>query len=324
LHGDIKVASTPGKGSVFTVKIPLGKDHLSASEYVIRDKLQSELYSPPAITRAELQMENHTIAKQAYLPIILVIEDNADLRNFIIENLSGTYHILEAENGKTGSGLAYSMMPDLILSDIMMPDIDGIQLCNKLKNDEHTSHIPIILLTAKSTIDEKLTGLKSGADDYVIKPFIMDELKTRISNLLSTREKLKLKYLDPKSLEIIEESRKSPDDRFMEKVIGEIKRNLNNFDFDVAALHSSLGISRMHLSRKLRALTGLSPHSLISRMRLEKAAELIRLNRGNITEIANSVGISNPANFSKSFREHFGTSPRAYMKQFKNGDKTLL
>jgi YesN/AraC family two-component response regulator len=318
LHGEIKVESTPDAGSAFTVTIPLGKDHLSVSEFVITNPLHIEQHRQSALTRAELQMENLTGCSKGNLAKILVIEDNEDVRNFIIENLSGTYHMLEAENGKTGSGLAYSMMPDLILSDIMMPDTDGIQLCKKLKNDERTSHIPIILLTAKATTDDKLSGLKSGADDYIIKPFNMDELKTRISNLLIIRENLKLKYLDPKSLEKIEENNKSVDDRFMENVIGIINKNLNNFDFDVNLLHNSIGMSRMHLSRKLKALTGLSPHLLINKMRLEKAAELLRLNKGNVTEISNSVGISNPANFSRAFRENFGTSPKNYLKQFRN------
>ncbi|MBI5009021.1 MAG: helix-turn-helix domain-containing protein, partial [Bacteroidia bacterium] len=320
LHGEIKVNSTPGKGSSFTVKIPLGKDHLPQSEFVITET-RSEPSRPPAITRAELQLENLTGPRHGNLAKILLIEDNSDLRNFIIENLSDSYHLLEADNGKTGLGLAYSMIPDLIISDIMMPDFDGIQLCSKLKNDVRTSHIPIILLTAKATTDDKLTGLKSGADDYI---FNMDELKTRLANLLTTRERLKQKYLDPKSLEKIEENNKSVDDLFMEKVIRLIKGNISNFDFDVASLHYSLGMSRMHLSRKLKALTGISPHLLINRIRMEKAAELLRLNRGNITEIANSVGISNPANFSRSFREHFGTSPKSYMKQFRSADKSLL
>ena len=318
LHGEIDVDSTPGRGSVFTVKLPLGKDHLSPSEYVLSDKSSQKSGSLAISYQTEADTDRSSNHQTGNLHKILVIEDNADLREFISENLSDTYHLLKAENGKTGSGLAYSMMPDLILSDIIMPDTDGIQLCKKLKNDERTSHIPIILLTAKATTDDKLIGLKSGADDYIIKPFNMDELKTRISNLLIIREKLKLKYLDPKSLEKIEESKKSVDDRFMEKVIRLINENLNNFDFDVALLHNSLGMSRMHLSRKLKALTGMSPHLLINNMRLEKAAELLRLNKGNVTEISNSVGISNPANFSRAFREHFGTSPKNYLKQFRN------
>jgi YesN/AraC family two-component response regulator len=315
MHGEIKVKSMPGKGSEFIVTLPLGKDHLTVDEYVIvlseHEKNSGQgiiSYPPGAASDKKIRSSEGTVK-------VLIIEDNEDLRNFIRKSLADQYQVLGAENGRTGINIAYTMMPDIIVTDIMMPDIDGIKLCSQLKNDDRTSHIPIIMLTAKATTDDKLEGLRSGADDYIVKPFIMDELKTRIANLLAIREKLKLKYLNVRISETGMEKPESVDDRFMGKVIRVINDNITNFEFDVGILHELLGMSRMHLSRKLKVLTGLSPHVLIRNIRIEKAAELLILNTGNITEIAYSVGISNASGFTKAFREYFGVSPRKYSKQ---------
>jgi DNA-binding response OmpR family regulator len=228
---------------------------------------------------------------------ILVIEDNDDLRSFIGKSLGNEYHILEAENGKAGVNSAFTMMPDLGVTDIMMPDLDGISLCSQLKNDERTSHIPIILLTARATADDRIEGLRSGADDYILKPFNMTELKTRISNLLALREKLRLKYGKLNLGDSGHGKLLTVDDRFMQKVREIISENLNEFSFDVGSLQERLGMSRMHLSRKIKILTGYFPGIYIRNMRLEKAAELLSQKAGNITEVANSVGMSNPSNF---------------------------
>jgi YesN/AraC family two-component response regulator len=246
---------------------------------------------------------------------LLIIEDNTDLRNYLQSTLSDEYNILCADNGRTGLNIALTMMPDIIVSDIMMPDIDGISLCTQLKNNELTSHVPVILLTAKSNVESRIEGLKSGADDYIIKPFSMDELNVRISNLIALREKLRLKYSNLSRFTAGEEKILSIDDRFMGKVILVIKENIRDFNFSVEILHEKIGMSRMHLTRKLKILTGLTPGILIRNIRLEKAAELLLHKAGNITEIANSVGISNPSGFAKSFRSYFGVSPKEYSRQ---------
>lgn len=315
MHGEIKVKSVPGKGSEFYVTLPLGKEHLSTGEYVI---MKSE---PEVAVRKDIKTYDSVLAadkrsKSSEETLkILIIEDNEDLRNFIGENMAKRYQVLTAENGRTGINMAFTMIPDLIVTDIMMPDLDGIQLCSKLKNDERTSHIPVILLTAKATTDDKLQGLRSGADDYIIKPFLMEELTTRVENLLALREKLRMKYTRPAATAAIVEKPESVDDRFMAKVIRIIGENVSNFDFDVEMLHERLGMSRMHLSRKIRILTGTSPHIFIRNLRLEKAGELLLKKSGNITEIAYSVGFSNPSGFTKAFREYFGVSPKNYSKQ---------
>ncbi len=315
LHGEISVNSEKGKGSEFVVSFPVGKDHLSADEYVIIPSPSLEPERPDNPVLMPYSVSERKTRNQASEAKVLVIEDNEDLRNFIRESLSDAYQILGAENGRIGLNTAFTMMPDIIITDIMMPDIDGIKLCTTLKNDERTSHIPVIMLTAKATTDDKLDGLRSGADDYIFKPFIVDELKARISNLLQTREKLKLKYQNAGIPEAGSKQQLSVDDRFIEKVVTIINENIPDFEFDVSVLHEQLGMSRMHLSRKLKILTGSSPHILIRNLRLRKAAELLSRHSGNITEIAYSVGFSNPSGFTKAFREYFGVSPKNYSKQ---------
>jgi len=312
LKGEIKVNSIQGKGSDFSITIPLGKDHLSMEEYVLMES-PSGIVDKQLVTNLKHQVDSGRIKRdQESKERLLIIEDNNDLRKFIGDSLKEKFNILEAENGKTGINIAFTMMPDLIVTDIMMPDLDGIQLCNKLKNDERTSHIPVIMLTAKATTDDRVAGLRSGADDYIIKPFNMSELIVRISNLLVLREKLKLKYNRFYSLHAGKEISRSVDDRFLYKVLGIINKNLRDFSFDVGNLVEHLGMSRTHLTRKLKVLTGLTPGTLIRNIRLEKAAELLLNKGGNVTEVANSVGISNPSSFTKSFRNYFGVSPKDY------------
>jgi DNA-binding response OmpR family regulator len=313
LHGEINVESTPEEGSDFSVTLPLGKDHLSAEEYIITQVSKGEKTIPSDKWKGKSDFSSAKEAEKGKMKI-LIIEDNEDLRFFIREALAGKYNISEAENGRIGMNSAFTTMPDLIVTDIMMPDLDGIDLCRQLKNDELTSHIPIVMLTARATSEDKISGLRSGADDYIIKPFNMDELATRISNLLELRNKLRLKYSKFHLLDSDNESSLSVDDRFMARVLKIINTNFRDFDFDVASLQEHLGMSKTHITRKLNVLTGLPPGILIRNVRLEKASEMLRGRKGNITEISNSVGISNPSNFTKSFRKYFGVSPKEYLK----------
>ncbi len=305
LHGEITLKSSPGTGSVFNVTIPLGKDHLSSDEYVIIKPsldvaVKQEMHLWKEKSRSAIIKNGETGRIK-----ILIIEDNEDLRNYIREILSKDYLVLEAENGKAGINTAFTMMPDIILTDIMMPDTDGITLCTQLKNDERTSHIPIIMVTAKATTEDKIEGLRSGADDYLVKPFNMAELTTRISNLLSIRDKLKLKYSELNYFRIGNQVPESVDDRFIHRVIQIINSNFKDHSFDVHMLEERLGMSRMHITRKLKILTGYTPGIFIRNIRLEKAAELMSAKAGNLTEISNSVGIANPSSFTKIVQEIF-------------------
>ena len=315
LHGKIKVDSIPDKGSDFSVIIPLGKDHLSPEDYVITKFQPSITENQAIVVRPEFPESETGKGVPMSRMSLLIIEDNEELRTFIKQTLDNEYVILEAENGRFGLNIAFTMMPDLVVTDIMMPDIDGLELCTILKKDERTSHIPIIMLTAKATPEDKIAGLKTGADDYIVKPFNIIELTTRISNLLLIRNKLKLKYSKFGLLENKNKPAESVDDRFMLHVLDIIHSRISDYSFDVSILIENLGMSKTHLTRKLKILTGWSPGTLIRNIRLEKAAELILDKAGNITQIANMVGFSNPSNFTKAFRNYFGISPKNYLKK---------
>lgn len=315
LHGTIEVKSTPGGGSEFMVRIPLGKNHLKDDEFTLISKEKEQ----------GRDFHKETVISQAWGKIkfsihdekdsILIIEDNTDLRTFIRENLTDDYNVLESEDGIMGLNLAMTMIPDIIITDVMMPGIDGVTLCSRLKSDERTSHIPVIMLTAKSTQEDKITGLKTGADDYIVKPFNMEELEIKIANLFKQRDRLRIKYRDEKFFNEPASEVSSPDERFMRKFYKVISENFRDFDFDADSLHRHLGMSRGHLHRKIKAMTGFSTSILIRSFRMEKAGILIRGNQGNITEVANSVGISNPSYFTKCFKDYFGISPKDYSKQ---------
>lgn len=313
LHGYIEVTSEKDAGSTFTARIPVGKDHLSPDEYVVVDA------HPYVSGVPEIEFDQHAALKEGEAsgkkPQLLIIEDNHDLRDFLKDNLSRDYHVYEAANGKAGMNTAFAKIPDLVVTDIIMPDIDGIEVCRRLKNDERTSHILVIILSAKTTQENRIEGLEKGADDYLSKPFDINELRIRISNLLVQRARLRHKYgLIAESGEY-DETSFTVDDLFMKKVNSIINENLKNFDFDVGILQEKLGMSRIHLYRKIKALTGLSPSSILHYHRMKLAAKMIREKKSNLTEIALSIGISNPSYFSRCFREFYGVSPKDFISQ---------
>jgi DNA-binding response OmpR family regulator len=318
LHGQIEVVSDPSTGSAFKVSIPIGKEHLSPDEFVIVDTQMheesdqiTEAYDHAAI----YEKENEEPGPSRHH--LLIIEDNNDLRSFIRDNLISEYSVYEADNGKTGLNIALSKIPDLIITDIIMPDLDGVTLCNRIKNDERTSHIPVIMLTAKTSQEDKIEGLKSGADEYLFKPFSIDELKARISNLLDQRERLKHKFGLLSGYEQPGREYSNREEEFIQKVTNIIYSNMHNFEFDAGGLQEEIGMSRANLYRKLMALTGMSPGIIIRNCRMKQAAKLIRNKAGNLTEIAFSTGFSNPSYFSKCFREYYGVSPKEFSKSQK-------
>jgi DNA-binding response OmpR family regulator len=248
---------------------------------------------------------------------ILVVEDNADLRNFIRESLSDEYSIVEAEDGKVGVEKATTRVPDLVISDIMMPGMDGIELCAKLKSDERTSHVPVVLLTAKSTQRDKIEGLGEGADDYISKPFDMAELKARIRNLLDQREKLKQKYLGMVGLDWNQLSVTTLDEKFLKKITAVISERMHDSEFNVEGLQDEMAMSRVNLYRKLKALTGDTPSELIRTLRLKTAAVMLEKGDDNITQIALNTGFSNSSFFAHVFKKEYGMTPGEYRKQRK-------
>jgi DNA-binding response OmpR family regulator len=247
--------------------------------------------------------------------IILIVEDNADLRKYISGNLDNQYRIFEAENGEEGLERATNEIPDLIISDIMMPKMDGFEFCARIKTDERTSHIPVILITARAAQEDKLEGLETGADDYITKPFDNRELNVRVKNLIEQRRKLRERFARESNFIIDEIAHTSTDEKFIKRVMDIISRHISDSKFNIETLSEKAGISRMHLHRKILGLFGQSPGDFLRTIRLKRGAELLKEKSGNISEIAYEVGFENPANFSTSFRQQFGISPSEYSKK---------
>jgi YesN/AraC family two-component response regulator len=244
--------------------------------------------------------------------IILVVEDNTDVREFIKDSLGKTFQIEEASNGEQGVRKAEQIIPDLIISDIMMPIMDGNELTRILKNDEKTSHVPIILLTAKSEQQSKLEGLETGADDYLTKPFDTKELQIRINNLISIRRKLQEKFSKVDFIPVKKSEKKklsNLEEQFMYKVMEVIENHISEEEFSIEQFGKEVGMSRMQLHRKLKALSGKSASHYIRSVRLSKARRMIEEREGNISEIAYSVGFSSPQYFARCFKEEFGFPP---------------
>ena len=251
-------------------------------------------------------------------PQLLVVEDNLDVKNYIVSHLEKDYGIEEAIDGEDGFTKSIEQIPDLIVSDVMMPKMDGFQFCAKIKIDERTSHIPIILLTAKASGESKIEGLETGADDYIMKPFDAKELKVRIKNLIEQRKKLREHFQREGIFNLDNKNITSVDKKFLEKAVKIINEHLSDSLFGVELFANKIALGRATLHKKLVALIGEPPSELIKRMRLDKAAKLIEINFGNISGIALEVGFNNPAYFSECFRKQFGVTPSQYQRNFTN------
>lgn len=299
LKGQIKVKSKVGTGSTFTVSLPITQDAPKSDIRQLRfiNAIRSE-------TVQEAQSEDDGRST------ILIVEDNQDVITYISSCLNQSYNVTLAMNGAQGIEKALEMVPDLIITDVMMPEKDGFEVCGILKSDDRTSHIPIIMLTAKADHQSKLEGLRRGADAYLPKPFDQEELLIRIAKLLELRKELQIKYvqlLDNKIEEV------SPEDEFVLKAKQIVEANLANEHFKGAYLERALGIGRTQLYNKLKALTGYSSTEFINSVRLNKAKELLETGKGNVSEVAFEVGYNSISYFSKLFKEKFGYSPSEHL-----------
>ena len=315
LHkGKIEVESKNNR-TIFTIHLPLGKNHLSENEIVQEDSAQlpAEINLFGDLPEAATQIITEQI--ETNKTIILVVEDNPDLREMIKENLQENYFVLEAENGVKGLKLAEETIPDLIISDIMMPEMDGYELSKKIKTNEKTNHIPVILLTAKAATEDKLAGLETGADDYLIKPFNSDELKIRIKNLIKIRRQMREKFQSQMLIKPSEVVVPSTQKVFLDKLTSIIEQNISNEDFSVEILCDEMGMSRAQLHRKIKAVTNQSASEFIRNFRLQRAAELLKQDAGNIAEISYQVGFNSQAYFTKMFQELYGQTPLEFKKQ---------
>ena len=246
---------------------------------------------------------------------MLLVEDNKEFRTFLKEQLEDFYQIVEAGDGEEGEKCAIEENPDLIISDIMMPKVDGIELCRRIKTNVQTSHIPVILLTARTADDIKINSYEVGADSYMSKPFNFDMLMVRIEKLIEQQEKRKQEFrknieVNPGAITIT-----SLDEQLIQKSLEYLEKNMDNPEYGVEELSRDLGMARMSLYRKLQSITGDTPTDFIRSIRLKRAAQLLQGSQLPIVEVANRVGFSSPSYFSKCFKEMFGMLPKQYVEE---------
>jgi DNA-binding response OmpR family regulator/two-component sensor histidine kinase len=301
--GVIEIKSELGKGTEFYFRLPF-----------TRNKFEAE-YAQPDYNSVESTLENNDVAENENLPILLIVEDNVDLIHYISDHFKNQYKVLQALNGRDGINLAREHIPDIIISDIMMPDTDGIELCRTLKSDENTSHIPIILLTAKASDESQVEGLETGADDFLAKPFNILVLEVRLKNLLESRQKLKSIFSQKINIEPKEISITSVDAKFIQKAMDLVEKHMADAEFNVDQMSKEIGMSRASLHRKMIALTDLPPSGFIRAMRLKRSARLLVEGQHTVSEVLYEVGIKSRSYFTKSFKEMFGMSPTEYVMQ---------
>lgn len=335
LHqGNIQVNSQPGEGSEFIITLPLdskvyeGKEN---TEFILND---SPVTVNETTKEEDVPTANNRMEKEEEVISVLVVEDNSELRSFLHNILSGTYRVIEATNGQEGLERALQYMPDFIISDIMMPVMDGLDMVKAIKENRDICHIPIVLLSAKSSLDDRISGLEQGIDDYITKPFSSTYLKTRIKSLLHQRKQLQELYLKRWSgkqkdaptphLEIAPSQPQivSFDEQFMQQVMEVMEKQMDNSEFTVDEFAQELSMGRTVFYQKLKAIIGLSPVDFIRDMRIKRAKQLMDSGEYNISTVAYMTGFNDPKYFSKCFKKQFGISPSEYNKEKKNGEAT--
>ncbi len=306
MNGELQLVSDAESGTTFTILIPMLSE-VDCPDMTVSHQENGLPFEqePPEITVAR-QMEE-TVVVQDDLPSVLVVEDHEDVRNYVVAVLHGRYNVEVATDGMDGWEKALSLMPDLIISDVMMPQMDGFDLCEKLKTDPRTDHIPVILLTAKADHASRLEGLKHGADVYLAKPFEKKELHLRITKLLELRTKLREKYLV--SEPVAEEIEPSPEDRFIRQLQSIITDNMQDENFGIQELCRAIGMSRTQLHRKIKFITGLSTSIYVRFLKLDQAKKILETSDMNVSQVAYEVGFRDPKYFSRVFIEKFGVPP---------------
>ena len=324
-------------GSEFIIRIPLGKDHLKPEEIIdaeeVKEKQNLELAEVEQLEQEVKEAENTenatgisdmpgktpastSASARGNKAEIVIVEDEEDIQDYLKAQLASDFKIRTYPNGKVALNEILKNKPDLIISDVMMPEMDGTTLCTKLKANINTNDVPIILLTAKSREEDQLEGLQTGADAYILKPFNMDILRRTIINLLTMRRTLKNKFTgNERQEEKVEQKEiQTPDDALMQRVMEVINENIGDSDLSVDMIAQKVGISRVHLHRKMKELTNQTPHSFIRNIRLQQAAKLLKEGKQSITDVMYICGFSNSASFSTMFKNLYGCSPREYMQ----------
>ncbi len=310
LHkGQISVESQPGVGTVFVVRLPVHAPAFPVSwlNHALPDSTLPESTDWPEKDTPRSSAVSVPVASDR--PLVLIVEDHDDLRQYLVGSLGQNYRILSATNGREALQQAQNEIPDLVLSDWLMPDMDGVQLCEALKADERTSHVPVLLLTSRSSTESKVEGLNAGADDYVTKPFNLEVLFSRIGNLINSRRRLQAKYSRVLTVEPANCLPESAEEKFLCKVTALVDEHIVDPDLAVARLERELGMSNTQLYRKLKALTGKGGNELIRNIRLQRASQLLQSGGYQVAEVAYAVGFSDPNYFIRAFKKEFGQSP---------------
>jgi DNA-binding response OmpR family regulator/nitrogen-specific signal transduction histidine kinase len=322
--GTIGVESKAGMGTRFTVTLPLetvkdegnapGAEAFYSSGSTLANAMAAgqpdvipSLYPEPDYPSSTGEPTGEE------QPVLLIVEDNLELSAFMAAAFRSQYQVLEAGNGKLGWEKALETVPDVVVSDVMMPVMDGMELSRKLKTDERTSHIPLVLLTAQADHKSRLEGLTTGADDYLTKPFHLGELQLRVRNLVEGRKRLREKFKGKPAIEPTQLAVTPADERFLKRTIAIINDHIDEADFTAEAFEKEVGLSHVQFYRKMKALTGQAPGEFLRNYRLQQAAMLLRGRHGNVTEVAYTVGFTSLAYFTRCFRALYGMSPSDYI-----------
>jgi len=326
LHkGKIDVQSQLGEGSVFNVTLPVNEEAFAmdvvygniAGPYSNNEELTDSISDKDAFIQPQ-EIDDNTVDTSGVLKTVLIVEDDPDLRQFISQYLSGNYRVKLAENGKIGLEKALKYLPDLVVSDVMMPEMNGLEFCRKLKTDINISHIPVILLTAKTQLEQKIEGIRTGADAYITKPFDPQYLISVINNLIEGRQKLREKW-DRKFIELTpdELAMTNADEIFLDKVIKIVEENISNPDFKLEDIYDTIGMGRTLFLQKVKALTNQTCGDFVRSLRLKRAAYLLEHHDVRISDLCYDVGFNDPKYFGKVFKKYYEVSPSEYARQHK-------
>lgn len=309
-HGEVSATSVEGKGSTFTIHIPVRQKGEVTNQPTEKIEQLVEPSSAQEVPNQARHIDELIQPYQTDKPEVLIIDDNIDIRTYLRSVLSEKYNVSEAADGKVGLELARKIVPDIVLSDIMMPVMDGLAFCQQLKTDKAISHIPVILLTARSLDEQRAEGYEHGADAYLSKPFSLRLLLSRIDNLIESRKKLNQTWSKGVEDDEIGNISNEIDKSFLKQLRKIIQENLANSDLSVEQIGDEIGLSRVQLYRKVKALTGYSPVEIVRKARLTRARHLLQTTERTVSEVAYAVGFSTPSYFSKCYKDEFGENPK--------------
>jgi Response regulator containing a CheY-like receiver domain and an HD-GYP domain len=315
-HGKVQLIGKENKGVSVIVSLQKGNEHFD-EESLMADSGSESYKASLAVLDERIGNANNIEGARDEVPshTLLVVDDDHDIRKLLVDIFHPTYKIIEASNGEEALVIALEKQPDVILSDVMMPVMAGTELCEKIKRNLNTSHIPVVLITAKSEYENVVEGLETGADEYISKPFDIQLLQLKVKNLIQNRINIHKRYSKEPGMAIVEITRNPVDQKLLEMARDIILKNIDNPAFDVNLFAQQMGLGRTRLFSKIKSLTGQTPNDYIMSVRLKRGADLLQGNEGlNVSEVAYTVGFSNPRYFSQCFRDYFGVSPSKFCK----------